>query len=432
MLLPVSAFAADIPSVKPPSPELTAVSVTDSSGKIEWKDITNAAGYNVYLREETGKYTKLNNKAITDNYVRLVSLLNGVPYYFAVTSVNVAGAESPASPTGMVVPVGQATKVIPFKGGARAADYRIFSVPFTSDRNRPQDVFAYFPPYDSRMWRLFEQRRDGFHEFHDITSIEPGKAYWFLSRNDTELFVSGKTVNNYEPFFVQLHPGWNVLGSPFLYPVEWEEVLKHNPDYSRFISPVIWDFNDGGFSRKATLKPFEGYYVFNSFAGDVEMLIPPVPAAPRVVDEAVTPQEVSYGNSQSDGGWLMRISVEGGTYSDMDNLIGIDPRAENGADRMDMMEPPAWSQHISLYFASSDAPGTRFASEVRKSGGEWKFIVEGGDSHRPRISWQTLTGSHSAILIDTAINKKVDMSKRDSYSFTRWDSSPREFVISVR
>ncbi len=96
------------------------------------------------------------------------------------------------------------------------------------------------------------------------------------------------------------------------------------------------------------------------------------------------------------------------------------------------MEPPAWSQHISLYFASSDAPGVRLSNDMRKSGGRWKFIVEGGDSYRPRISWQTLTGSQSAILIDTKINKKIDMSKRDSYSFTRWDSSPREFVIRLK
>ena len=424
MVLPVSALAS-------PAPELSAVSLSDSSCKIKWKTVDGASGYNVYLREESGKYTKLNDALITDNYVRLVSLVNGAPYYFAVTSVNADETESPASLTGMVVPVGQSTKVIPFKGGARAADYRIFSMPFTSQRNSPKDVFAYFPSYDNRMWRLFEQGSAGFREFHDIAAMVPGKAYWFLSRYDTELFLSGKTVNNYDPFFVQLHPGWNVIGSPFLYPLEWAEILKHNPDYSRFISPVVWEFNDGGFGRSAMLKPFEGYYVYNSFGGDVEMLIPPVPATPRIVDEAVTPQEISYGSSQSDSGWLMRVSVDDGTYRDMDNIIGINARAEDSADRMDMIEPPAWSQHLSLYFESSESPNARLSSDIRKTGGEWKFIVEGSDSHRPRISWQTLSGFPNAILIDTAINKKIDMSKRDSYSFTRWDSSPREFLIRV-
>ena len=432
LFLPLSALAATLPS-----PELSGVSLSDSSCKIKWKTVDGAAGYNVYLREQSGKYTKLNEKPITDNYVRLVSLLNGAPYYFGVTSVSADETESPVSLTGMIVPLGQVTKVIPFKGGARAADYRIFSIPFRPERSKPKDVFAYFPSYDSRVWRLFEHERNGFREFHDIDAIEPGKAYWFLSRYDTELFLSGRTVNNYDPFSVQLHPGWNIIGSPFLYPVEWEEVLNRNPDNSRFISQVAWEFNDGGFARSAMLKPFEGYYVYNSFGGDVEMFIPPVPAKPRIVDEAgaartVTAQPASFGSSQAAASdWLMRVSVDDGTYRDMDNIIGINARAEDSADRMDMIEPPAWSQHLSLYFESNDASGARLSSDIRKTEGQWKFIVEGGDSYRPRISWQPLTGSPNTILIDTATNKKIDMSARDGYSFTRWNSSPREFVIRV-
>jgi hypothetical protein len=426
--LPVSALAAELPS-----PELSGVSVSDSSCKIKWKTVEGAQGYNVYLREESGKYTKLNDKPVTDNHVRLVSLINGVPYYFAVTSVSDDEAESPASLTGMVVPTGQATQIIPFKGGARAADYRIFSMPFTTERNRPKDVFAYFPSYDKRMWRIFALARDGYREFHDIAAIEPGKAYWLLSRYDTELFLSGRTVNNYDPFFVQLHPGWNVIGSPFLYTVEWDEVLNRNPDYARFISPVLWQFSSGGFVRAATVEPFEGYYVYNSFGGDVDLLIPPVPMTPRIYDE-LTASPVSYSGSSTagGGGWLMKISAEDGIYHDTDNLIGVNVSADDGPDRLDMAEPPAWPQHLSLYFISDEATAPRLASDIRNSGGDWKAVVEGGENRSVIISWETLAGSPGAVLIDIDGGRTIDMQRQSSYSFIRSDLSPRGFIIRTR
>ena len=420
-----------------PSPEITVITVGDSSCKIVWEQVPEAAGYNIYTREQSGKYLKLNDEPLEKQFVRLVSLANGMPYYFAITSVDGKGLESAASMTGMVVPVGQATKLLTFKGGSRAADYRIFTVPYEMRKKSPGDVFGYFPSYDANQWRMFTMDRGGYREFGDIKAIEPGKAYWLLARYDMDLFLSGRTVNNYDPFFVQLQPGWNVIGSPFLYPVRWADVMAKNPDYSQFISPALWSFSDGGFSKADTLNPFEGYYVFNSFAGDVEVVIPPDPSTPQLYDEfsgpsSQSPSRQSAGSSLNGDGWLMKITAVDGAYRDADNLFGITSEATDEIDRLDMVEPPAWPQHLSFYFVSSDEPGRRFASDIRKSGREWKAVLEGGEDYVTVLGWELLRGAPDLELVDSETNKVINMNHQTAYSFVRHDSAPREFLIRVR
>ena len=422
---------------EPPAPELTEITASDSSCTMNWKPVSGAAGYYVYVRDNSGgnKYLKLNENPLTENHVRLVGLRNGIAHYFAVTAVDGSGEESAASKSGMVVPVGYEKKILSFKGSSSAADYSLISVPFISKRQRPEQVFAYFPSYDASKWRLFGLGRDGYREFFDIDKIEPGKAYWFLSRFDTELFLSGRTVNNYEPFFVSLHPGWNLIGSPFLYPVEWREVLKRNPAYADFIGEGLWSFSGGGFKKADLINPFEGYYVYNSFSGDVDLLIPPVPAQPRIQSESVAYSSSPARHGLPDvtqPGWKIKLSVSDGTYSDPDNIIGMDPRAKDGADRMDIMEPPAWEEHLSLYLVPDYKPSVRRAADIRRTDGQWRAFVEGGENHRVVMKWQALSGTPFMELVDVKRNKVIDMTRTTSYAFARSDSSPREFIIRLR
>lgn len=421
------------------APHLTSVDVSDATCKISWEATApTAGGYNVYMRENSGRYLQLNDKPIEESYVRLTSMVNGIPYHFAVTAVDGDGAESTAATTGMVVPVGYSTKILSLKGGAKAADYHIFSTPLVTGPQSVEDFFAYLPAYDKNMWRIFSLEREGWREFRDIKNIAPGKAYWFLSRYDTDIFISGETVDNYKPFHIQLHPGWNMISSPFLYPVSWEEVLRKNPEYEQFLNRAIWEFSDGGFKSAAILKPFGGYYVYNASGKDVEILVPPSPVLPRVHGEARRNYFSDYGAAtrHSNGGWMMKISAYDGTYHDADNVMGIDARAykpaySDEAGLANMAEPPAWPQHLSLYFAPDYGHGPKRSSDIRESGGAWKVIVEGGENSRVVVKWKTLSGSRNAVLLDIAANQSIDMGKNGSYSFSRNGTGPRELFISV-
>jgi hypothetical protein len=420
-------------------PTLTRVVVGDSRCRIEWEPAVGEDRYNVYLKLPDGQYQLLNPAPIKDDHVRIADLINGKPYRFAVTRVLPDGSESAAAKSGLVIPLGYSHKVINVKGGSKASDYRLISTPYAG-RKGPDEVFAYFPKYDINMWRIFSVERDGFKEFMDIPSIEPGKGYWFLSRDESEIFLSGKTTNAYEPFAVRLHPGWNIIGSPFLFPVSWKEVLIHNLDRAGEVGNAIWEFENGGYRKTASLEPFKGYYLYNGLGGDVEILIPPVPdtAGSSVDDSRSASLQAGMFNAESgtaflnpeSPGWAISISADDGTYNDTDNIIGYSPDASNGSENFTQSaEPPAWPQHLSFYFTKEGEKDMRRSLDIRSRQGDWLAFVEGGEAKIVTLRWETIKGNPDSLLIDLETGEEIKMGEGGSYRFAREKQSPRKFII---
>ena len=415
----------------PNEPLLTDVIIGDSSCRIEWDKTPNIAGHNLYLKLEDETYKPLNSAIIKDSFVRITGLKNGTPYRFAITAINREGEESNASETGLVIPVGFSHKVLPIPGGSSASDYRLFTNPFRAEKNSPKNIFSYFPVYDIKAWRLFSRERDGYKEFNDIPEIAPGRGYWLLTRKNSDIFLSGKTVNPYEPFTVQLHPGWNIIGSPYLFPVEWNEVVLHNKPNAGRTESAAWEFVDGGFRKAASLQPFKGYYFYNGESEDVDFLIPPVPYSP------ISTIEVKNSNTSGINGismfgensWALSLSAADGTYSDHDNVLGVIPNAETNGRAIYTVEPPSWPQHLSLFFTEKGEEDNRLASDIRNSDGEWYAVVSGGENKKVTISWETLKSGPIPLLIDTVSDKEVEMTGTGSYTFARKDLSPRKFII---
>jgi len=410
-------------------PVLGNVRAGDSSCRMEWAATPSASGYNIYLKNGAAGYRKLNAKPVTDTFVRLVDLINGTPYFFAVTAIEAGGGESSASVAPMVVPKGYGYKTVRVKGGSSAKDYSLFSTPYLNETSGPKDFFSYLPQYALNRWRVFSMDKDGYHEFDSIKNIEPGKGYWFLSASDTELFLSGKTVDNDKPFYVRLQPGWNLIGAPFLYPVEWKEVLAHNRLKEGDVGSAVWEYSPDGFRKMGTILPCHGYLVFNASGDDLDLLIPPVPAEPKVYQEAPPPGTEASADGRA-GGWLMKLSADDGTYRDDDNYFGVETRETS--DGMESHEPPAWPQHLSLYFQRKSENGARRSADIRHSTKKWLAVVEGGQNSIVTLRWKTVAGKSRATMTDMGNNRRVDMAKTGAYSFTRDGTAPRKFIINER
>ncbi len=437
LLLASAGFAEALPSSALEAPILTSVVAGDSYCKMEWNEAENVSGYNVYLKKEDGSFVPLNSVPIKNEWILVNDLTNGEPYQFGITSIGNDRHESAVTITGLVVPTGYSHSVLQLKGGAKAADYQLFSSPFITERNRPEDIFSYFPSYDTSSWRFFSEDGGEYKEFGDIKSVKPGKGYWFLSRKDMKLFLSGKTKNVYEPTEIELDPGWNVIGSPFLFPVEWSEVLKHNENLSKQIGDAVWEFSDGGFQKSGMFKPFKGYYIFNGYGEKVYLLIPPIPVAPKAIAEVSaniggTVSAKGPLTTQNGEGWFINIEADDSVYTDRFNLLGVAPLvdAENIAA---VAEPPAWPQHLSFYFVKEGEPiENRRSTDIRSGEDkkEWTAYIEGGETGKVTLRWKGLAGDTGhLLLIDTVLNRSVDMTKAGSYTFTRNDFSPRRFTI---
>lgn len=412
----------------PAPPAIIRSESGESSARIEWQAVPGSEEYNFYLKTADGRFSKINQKPLRDTFVRLTGLTNGQPYTFAVTALDAGGGESPASLTGMLAPSGHGYNTLTVKGGTKAADYVLFTVPYFTGGKSAEELFPYLPRYDGIRWRIFSMEHQEYKEFTAITNIEPGKAYWFIAANKTDLFLSGKTADGAAPFHIRLNSGWNLIGSPFLYPVDWTEVLAHNPDAAPYLGPAIWDFSKGGYEKVGTLLPFHGYMVFSAYDTDLELTIPPKPAQPKIFEEQ-SPLTVPHQVGAT--GWLIKLSATDGSYHDTDNYFGIMPDMKPGQESLSAAEPPAWPQHLSVYFVRKNETGVRRSSDIRHSAANsWVTVVQGGENRNVTLSWKTVAGSPQMTLIDVGGNRRIDMNLNSSYVFSRTNAAAHKFIIT--
>ncbi|MBF0450662.1 MAG: hypothetical protein HQK75_08175, partial [Candidatus Magnetomorum sp.] len=114
--------------------------------------------------------------------------------------------------------------------------------------------------------------------------IEPGRAYWFLSRNGLNLNLTGVKVNTTEiielPLWynVSTGNGWNMIGTPNEKTYAWESIsiivyddmgnIMAGPygvlseDASEYIDSRLWEWEEGAYEEnEEEIRPYEGYWV---------------------------------------------------------------------------------------------------------------------------------------------------------------------------
>lgn len=102
------------PIIIPSVPTGLVATPSDSTISLSWNTVLGATSYNVYITNASGSSYNLLNSVTSASYT-VTGLTNGTTYYYAVTSVNVAG-ESGKSVTASAVPL---SSVIPAPGDVK-------------------------------------------------------------------------------------------------------------------------------------------------------------------------------------------------------------------------------------------------------------------------------------------------------------------------
>ncbi len=124
---------------------------------------------------------------------------------------------------------------------------------------------------DPARWRLlrFDPSMDAALDYatdpEGVGPFRPGRGYWLITatggRFDADQGLSAGVEFKGRPFpvsiTVELQPGWNQIGNPFLFPVNWDDV----GGTAGVQDPVA--FRGGYLPAQTVLEPWEGYFVFN-------------------------------------------------------------------------------------------------------------------------------------------------------------------------
>ncbi|MCK4389375.1 MAG: DUF5011 domain-containing protein, partial [Desulfobacterales bacterium] len=111
----------------------------------------------------------------------------------------------------------------PISGGTFTEDYRIISFPCHPDESDlVANLASTLGGYNDTMWRCFAFNKStlGYDEANDTGfastyPLEPGNAYWLISRETRSLKVNGLGLDPTASFEATLHPGWNMVANPY-------------------------------------------------------------------------------------------------------------------------------------------------------------------------------------------------------------------------
>ena len=231
-------------------------------------------------------------------------------------------------------------------------------------------------------------------------SIYLGQAYWFkhLYSDALPFDPDSGTAIPLEPFTITLKEGWNMVGSPFAFPVQ----VTADPE----VVSAIYFYGDstgtdGWEAQGYEMDPWAGYAVHSDSEGATLELLP-------FMDDDAAARTAS-------SGWRLNMAVNGKKYFDRTGRIGRDERASEGKDGMDTPGLPFLDGGLSLVMSINDNNDYTFSSDIRSTeeqNGVWNLrLTADGEPGPVSISAEfngLIPGELVAALVDIQTRKIYD------------------------
>ena len=205
-------------------------------------------------------------------------------------------------------------------------------------------------------------------------SIVAGRAYWFKHKYaENVIFTNHNTDGTAVPLLdydISLKEGWNMIGSPFSFPVSVKEYDGNsNPLYTYGYDDST--NSDGWVEPTSTLYPWSGYAVHAKEAG--VLTLEPFPSNLEETRDA--------GRTISNE-WVLSLKLRSHNYVDYSSQIGRKEFGEEDKDNLDVPALPAMESFVAVRTEINGNGKFEYGSDIRsldELNGVWniKLISEG-------------------------------------------------------
>ncbi len=234
--------------------------------------------------------------------------------------------------------------------------YRMISVPIDLDNSSPSSVLDELGVYDDTQWRLLRYLNGVNREFtkESIGNFDPGVGFWLITKDFKSINTgAGNSITTANNFIITLQPGWNQIGNPFAFPVNWSEVIKLGNVQNVLVGyqGTLNEATGYDFTR-TRLEPFQGYFVNNQGSTTTTIEISAKSATGTIAEKesAILQQLIEVQGEE----WSLQITAQSDRFLDKDNYLGVLSDAADAWDRHDFSEAPFFDSFVSLYFPHPD------------------------------------------------------------------------------
>ncbi len=312
---------------------------------------------------------------------------------------------------------------------------KIISIPIDLKDNLIQSIFHSLGAYDKKGWRLAHYQSGQNVEYNEgINKIERGEGYWFNAKGKTIAIKTGEgTVGKYDqknPFKLSLVRGWNQIGNPFPFDIDWMDVLSDNPDVTGVGGLRIYNGLKQNYDTGITLKENSGGFVFSDKA---VILNVEVTLKNRAGGRKGNPvMNLDIGQPE----WLVPFTITQQNTSYSLSAIGMQPEARLSQDQWDEIRLPRLNEFLDLTFYHAEENLMHFTKDIVPTTNEqtWKLFIESSDLEGATLlEWNNdVFGSNASqlFLLDVEAGQFIDMRARNSYSFNH--PGKKEFHVYYR
>jgi hypothetical protein len=307
------------------------------------------------------------------------------------------------------------------------SQYSTPSMEFSVSELSMSNTFSHYPDgIKSERWRMMSwpgvlddnalatSSLDKGHVFYDWDistnnwtkpeTIEPGKAYWFKHKySNNASFSNSKSAGIAVPlvdYEIELNAGWNIIGSPFSFPVEVQYEAR---DISGLYLFGEEGSGDGWSQPQERMSPWAGYAVHAKISGQ-NITLNPFPAN----------NEQDAAGRIAENGWSIHLHVDGEYFFDHSNVIGRLDDATDYEDGYDVPSLPNLDHFIKLSMDLNNNSNFNYSSDMRSIddfNGVWNLRLNGKGHLNP----VTVSADVSSSLPDGLVIQVVDIPNRMVY-----------------
>lgn len=296
--------------------------------------------------------------------------------------------------------------------GGKKQDYRMFSIPYDLGSNSISAIFSELGPVDKFKWRIVQYNNSN-NSYSDATSISRGRGYWINTVESVNLAIENAMTPEHtkaDLFTMQLQQGWNLIGNPYPFPIDWNAVKAGNTnigDLKTYSGSFVTDV--GGI-----LSPFEGAFVMVN-SGSESLTIP-------FSAKASTGGRVNNHNPFDGHGWLLPLTIESESIRNTLGGVGMHDQANTSYDPYDDFPMPHLFDVPELRFSHEEHFMKAFTRDIVPLSNEytWDFTVSDARGIT-ELSWghEYLPGENDLelFLLDISAQRLINMRSATSYSF---------------
>ena len=248
--------------------------------------------------------------------------------------------------------------------------YQMISIPLSISIPSVDSILADdYGPYNDKVWRLFnyDNVENNYLEYTNIRSgIIPGKAYWLINRDGKTFDIENAlSVSTSSPYLIPLESGWNQIGDPFSFPVDWDSIGN-----SQLIPnmPQKWNDTISNYDLpQQTLDPWEGYFVYN----DGE----PINLIVRPISSQLAKKNNQFENLSSKEFVIQIKAYITSAIQDPNNFIGMINESKNSLKKRNLLEPPPISDKLRLSIISDDKEFSQKFAVPSNNGSYWDIKI---------------------------------------------------------